>query len=79
MEMKKLACAVIFAVASVSVVMANVLPAVSTQAGTTPEASPAITVTSTPAAAPGPSSGSAGLVPLVGATVLSFVACYMHF
>ncbi|XP_028799871.1 arabinogalactan protein 23-like [Neltuma alba] len=81
MEMKKLACAVIFVAASLSAVMANVphIPAVPTTPVGSPDASPGITVTSTPAAAPGPSSGAAGLVPLIGATILSFVAYNIHF
>lgn len=75
MEMKKIACAVIFAAASLSAVMAaNPLGAAAT-----PGATPSVTVTGTPAAAPGPSSGAAGLFPMVGATIVSFAAYYMHF
>ncbi|KAI9116422.1 hypothetical protein K1719_012589 [Acacia pycnantha] len=79
MEMKKLACAVVFVAASLSAVMANG-PHIPTVTVGAPDASPSVTVTtSTSAPAPGPSSGAAGLVPLAGATILSVVAYYMHF
>ncbi|EXC48805.1 hypothetical protein L484_000818 [Morus notabilis] len=61
MEMKKIACAVIFAAASVSAVMANDAVA---------------------APAPAPTGGTSASLPalgsLVGASLVSFVAYYLH-
>ena len=60
MEMKKVACAVVFAAASISAVMAVEAPKAAAQA-------------------PGPSSGAVALGSMVGVTVASFVAYYLHF
>ncbi|KAK7243595.1 hypothetical protein RIF29_38400 [Crotalaria pallida] len=63
MEMKKVACAVLFAAASVSAVMAH---------GGEHPAAPA------PAPGPSASSGAAALGSFVGASLLSFVAYYVQ-
>ncbi|XP_030962086.1 arabinogalactan protein 23-like [Quercus lobata] len=72
MEMKKIACAVLLAAASLSAVLADHHHHTSSPAPAPAQAAPA----------PGPSSGaSAGLPvvgPLVGASLVSFVAYYLH-
>ncbi|XP_008461276.1 arabinogalactan protein 23-like [Cucumis melo] len=57
MEMKKIACAALFAAAAVSAAVA---------------ADESIS----PAAAPGPSSAASAALPVLGASVVSFVAAY---
>lgn len=64
MEMKKVACAVLLAAASVSTVMAHGHHATDVPA---------------PAPAPGPSGGAAAVGSFVGASLLSFVAYYLQF
>ncbi|KAK4591841.1 hypothetical protein RGQ29_016335 [Quercus rubra] len=71
MEMKKIACAVLFAAASLSAVLAH------NHHTSSPAPAPAQT-----APAPGPSSGASAGLPvvgsLVGASLVSFVAYYLH-
>ena len=77
--MKKVACAVLVVAATLSAVMAKSVVTTTIQGGA-PVANPSITTTVQGGApAPAPSSDAAGLVPLVGATILSFIAHYMHF
>nr|XP_023881857.1 arabinogalactan peptide 23-like [Quercus suber]XP_023881858.1 arabinogalactan peptide 23-like [Quercus suber] len=72
MEMKKIACAVLFAAASLSAVLAHNHHHTSSPAPAPAQAAPA----------PGPSSGASAGLPvvgsLVGASLVSFVAYYLH-
>ncbi|XP_050285012.1 arabinogalactan protein 23-like [Quercus robur] len=72
MEMKKIACAVLFAAASLSAVLADHHHHTSSPAPAPAQAAPA----------PGPSSGASAGLPvvgsLVGASLVSFVAYYLH-
>lgn len=74
MEMKKIACAVLFAAASLSAVLAD-----HHHHKSSPAPAPAQAAT---APAPGPSSGASAGLPvvgsLVGASLVSFVAYYLH-
>lgn len=76
MEMKKIACAVLFAAASLSAVLAD-----HHHHKSSPAPAPAQAATA-PAPAPGPSSGASAGLPvvgsLVGASLVSFVAYYLH-
>ncbi|KAG5627435.1 hypothetical protein H5410_012653 [Solanum commersonii] len=71
MEMKKIACVTLIVAASISSVMAQILP---------PTSAPISSPISAPASAP--SSDAAVSLPhvatLAGATLLSFFAYYMH-
>ncbi|GMJ02318.1 hypothetical protein like AT2G41905 [Hibiscus trionum] len=74
MDMKKISCAVVFAAASMSTVMAAGSPA--------PAPAPGLAPTAGSAPAPGPDSGIATstlpvLGSLVGASLVSFFAYYM--
>lgn len=72
MEMKKIACAVLFTAASLSAVLADHHHHTSSPAPAPAQAAPA----------PGPSSGASAGLPvvgsLVGASLVSFVAYYLH-
>ncbi|KAK7271588.1 hypothetical protein RJT34_27620 [Clitoria ternatea] len=71
MEMKKAASVILFAIASISTIMAH--------GGHDEHKAPAAAPASAPAPSPTLKGGAAALYPFLGVSLLSFVAYYLQF